>query len=250
MAMIAKIFKALLIDNVTKDEFATATLEEAGVTIDSATQDVEGGGGLVSVLHLPKKESINLKDVRFHFDILAKQLGCDIVIGAGEAYAFPVDKTIVLDATVKTITLPQTPKTSANVKLYKANTTTAIANTDYTITGTDVEFTGIAYEEGDIISVGSYIYATSATTGTITINNSAYRHGITCVLETLEIDELELPLNTIQIVLDKCVFDGSVKIDTKTKTDAVRHDFNLKCLNKIGEDIAGRIVRIPIETGA
>lgn len=246
MAMIAKCFKALLIDNVSKDEFATATLEEAGIEITSETKDVEGGGGLIAVLHLPRKENVTLKDVRFHFDILAKQLGTDIVLGAADAYSFPTNLVVKLDATDKVITLPQIPKTSADVKLYKADGTTLIASTDYTITGAEVTFTGVGISADDVISVSSFLYVTSATTGTLEINNSNYPHGITCILETLEISELEQPLNIVQIQLPKCVFNNSIKIDTKSQTDAVRHEMNLKCLNMIGDDVAGKILRIPV----
>jgi len=245
--MIADCFEVLLIDNVDKKEFATATLENAGFEITSETTDVEGGGGLVAVLHSPRKENITLKDVRFHFDILAKQLGADIVIGAGEAIAFPRDYTVVLDTTDKIITLEQTPKTPNDVVVSDSTGTPLILTTDYTVVGAEVTLLKSGIAEGNTVSVGSYIYTTSATTQTIEINNSKYPNGVTCVMKTIEISEEEEPLNDIQIKFDKCVFDGSVKIDTASKRDASRQDINLKVLNKLGGDnIAGRIIRIPI----
>lgn len=243
MALIADCFQVLLIDNVDKKEFASATLEDAGFEITSETTDVEGGGELVAVLHSPRKENITLKDVRFHFDILAKQLGQDIVIGAGEAYAFPRDYTV---ETGKTITLAQTPKTTTDLKLTDSAGLPLVVTTDYTITGAEITIVKEGIAEGDIVKAGSYIFTTSATTETIEINNKKYPNGVTCVLQTLEIAEDEEPLNDIQIVFDKCVFDGSISINTNTKRDAARHDMNLKVLNKIGDDIAGRIRRIPI----
>jgi hypothetical protein len=245
MAMIADVFKVLLIDNVTKEEFATATLEEAGFTITSETKDVNGGGGLIAVLHSPRKENVTVTDPRFHFDILAKQLGADIVVGTGIGYAFPREYTVITDATDKIITLEQTPKTSSEVKIYKADGTTLVPTTDYTIVGSEVAFTG-SIVAGDVVKVSSYKFDTSAESETIEINNKKYPNGVTCVLETLEISEDETPLNTIQIVFDKCVFDGEISISTKNDRDASRHNMNLRVLNKIGGDIAGRITRIPI----
>jgi hypothetical protein len=241
--MIADCFQVLLIDNVDKKEFATATLEDAGFEITSETTDVEGGGGLVAVLHSPRKENITLKDVRFHFDILAKQLGQDIVVGAGEAYAFPREYTV---ETGKTFTLAQTPKTATDLKLTDSTGVALVVTTDYTLAGAEVTIVKADIDAGDIIKAGSYIYATSATTETLEINNKKYPNGVTCVLQTLEIAEDEEPLNDIQVIFDKCVFDGSITINTNTKRDAMRHDMNLKVLNKIGNDIAGRIVRVPI----
>jgi hypothetical protein len=244
MALIADCFEVLLIDNVDKQEFATATLEDAGFEITSETTDVEGGGGLVAVLHSPRKENITLKDVRFHFDILAKQLGADIAVAAGEAYAFPREYAV---ATGKKITLTHTPKTATDLKLTDSAGVALVVTTDYTLSGAEVTIVSEDIEVGDIIKAGSYLFATSATTETIEINNKKYPNGVTCVLQTLEIAEDETPLNDIQVVFDKCVFDGSITINTNTKRDAMRHDMNLKVLNKICDDIAGRIVRIPIE---
>jgi hypothetical protein len=243
MSMIADCFKVLLIDNVDKQEFATATLEDAGFEITSESTDVEGGGGLVAVLHSPRKENITLKDVRFHFDILAKQLGADIVVGAGEAYSFPREYVV---ETGKTFTLAQTPKTATDLKLTDSAGVALVVTTDYTLAGAEVTIVKAGIDVGAVVKAGSYLFTTSATTETIEINNKKYPNGVTCVLQTLEIAEDEEPLNDIQVVFDKCVFDGSVTINTNTKRDAMRHDMNLKVLNKIGNDIAGRIVRIPI----
>lgn len=244
MALIADVFQVMLIDNVTKEEFATATLEDAGFEITSETVDVEGGGGLVAVLHLPRKENITLKDVRFHFDILAKQLGADIVVGKGEAYAFPREYEVSAD---KKFILERIPKNVEDLKLTDSSGVLLEADTDYTVSDAEVTIIKEDVKEKDIIKVGSYIFTTDEKTETIEVNNKKYPKGITCVLQTLEISEDEEPLNYIQITFDKCVFDGNISINTNTRRDASRHDINLKVLNKIGNDIAGRIMRIPIE---
>jgi hypothetical protein len=241
--LIADVFKALLIDNSTKEQFATATLSTAGFEITSETKDVEGGGVVVATLHSPRKETITLQDVRFHFDILAKQLGTTIAIGAGEAWTFP--KLQVVEA-VKKVTLAKAPKTPADVKVKDSTGTLLVYTTDYTVAGSEITIVKSGINIGDTVEVQGYKYATSATTQTITIDNTKYPGGFTCVLETLEIGEDELPKNTIQIVFDSTVFDGSVKFDTQTSRDAIKHDINLKVLNAVGYNIAGRIVRIPV----
>lgn len=247
MALVADIFKVLLVDPKTNEAFASGTFESANLKIENPTTEVEGGGGLVAVLHSPKKESIELKDVCFHFDILAKQLGADLVVGADEAYAFPREYRVVKTGADKTIDLVHAPKNPASVKITDASGVALQVSTDYTLTGNKVTITKSGIDAGHFVNVGVYTYETDADTESFIIDNAKYPTGVMCVLQTMEISEDETPMNTIQIVFDNCVFDGDITIDTQSKRDASRHNINLKVVNKLGEStVAGRVLRIPL----
>ena len=241
--LIADVFKVMLIDNVDKQQFATATLSTAGFEVTSDTKEVEGGGGLVAVLHSPKKENITIQDVRFHFDILAKQLGQPIVTGAGTAWTYPMDYAV---ESGELVTLGEEPKTPSDLVITDDAGAALALTTDYTISGNVVTIIKAGVNEGDTVTVNGYLYDTSATTQTVIIDNNKYPNGMTVVLETIEIQEDETPVNKVQIIFDQAVFDGSIKFDTQTSRDAVKHDMNLKILNKLGQSIAGKVVRIPI----
>jgi hypothetical protein len=243
MAMIADIFKCQIINNTTKKSYATGTLSTAGVEIAMDTKDVEGGGELVAVLHNGKKETITIEDVRFHFDILSEQLGTEIVTGAGVGYAFPETYEITTSGSDKVITLSHEPITGT-LALYKADGT-LVPGTDYTATASVIIFTGTGYAVGDEIEARTYQFTTDPLTQTIEINNKKFPKGNTVILQTMEIDEDETPLNTIQIIFDNCIYDGSVKIDTKTARNASIHNMNMKVIKKVGKNAVGRILRIP-----
>lgn len=242
--MIADIFKVLLIDNLSGETFAKTTLESAGIEVTEDTKDVEGGGDIVAVLHNGKKEKIKLQDVLFDFNIMAKQLGVDIVTGKVTAYTFP--KIYPVTGTDKTITLEKQPIVKNNrLAIYKMDGT-IINSSEYTLTGAVVKFTGTNVAQGEEVEVRTYLYETGEKAQSIEINNKKFPNGVTCILQTLEISEEETPLNTIQFIFDSCVFEGGFKLDTKTKREEIKHSMDLKVIKKRGQDHVGRVLRIPV----
>lgn len=240
--MIADIFKVVIIDNQTQEVFGSTTMSTANVNFEMDTTDVNGGGELLAVLHNNKRQSIELEDVEHRYDILAKQLGANIVTGANVGYAMPKWYTVVDNASVLEIELDETPLTTGNLlKIYDKDGK-AITGT---LAGKKVTFaTGVV--EGDDVEVRTYKFATPSTTESIEINNKQFPKGVSVVLETLEIDTEENPINKLQYIFESAVFDGAVSIATATERNAVTHAMNLRIMKPKNKDVVGRVLRIPI----
>jgi hypothetical protein len=249
MPLIADIFLVNLVDD-NNDVIATSTLQEGNLEVSVSENDVRGGRGnaLLAVLHSDRDIAINLTDAEFRYDWLAKQLGQDIVTGAGTAYAMPKWYTTVDGAGTGTdpeITLDKTPSDTATLAIYNESGQKV---TGFTVSGSVVDFTSAspAVGVGDDVDVRTYTYATSASAETITIDNTIFAKGVKAILETLEIDSEENPTHKLQYQFDKAIPSGNFSINTSSERTANTQAFNLRVVKPATSNVVGRVVREPI----
>jgi hypothetical protein len=249
MPLIADIFLVNLVDD-NNDVIATSTLQEGNLEVSVSENDVRGGRGnaLLAVLHSDRDIAINLTDAEFRYDWLAKQLGQDIVTGAGTAYAMPKWYTTVDGAGTGTdpeITLDKTPSDTATLAIYNESGQKV---TGFTVSGSVVDFTSAspAVGVGDNMDVRTYTYATSAQAETITIDNTIFAKGVKAILETLEIDSEENPTHKLQYQFDKAIPSGNFSINTSSERTANTQAFNLRVVKPATSNVVGRVVREPI----
>jgi hypothetical protein len=251
MPLIADIFLVNLVDE-NNDVIATSTLQEGNLEVTVSENDVRGGRGnaLLAVLHSDRDIAINLTDAEFRYDWLAKQLGQDIVTGAGTAYAMPkwytaADIDTATAGDQPGITLDKTPSDSTSLAIYNES---GVKITGFTVSGATVDFAvaSPAVAVGDLVDVRTYIYATSAQAETITIDNTVFAKGVKAILETLEIDSEENPTHKLQYQFDKAIPSGNFSINTSSERTANTQAFNLRVVKPATSNVVGRVVREPI----
>ncbi|MFB5759104.1 hypothetical protein [Paenibacillus medicaginis] len=241
MALIADVFDVILKDS-NGDVFGTTTLQDAGIEFTVQENEVRSGKGnqLYGVLHVSRDININLTDVEFKYEWLAKQLGQTVVTGAGTAWSMP--KWYTIDAADK-ISLPETP-INDSLAIYDATGRKLALTTDYTVTAKDVTFTGLT--AGTEVEVRTYSYTTAPNTQTIAIDNSVFGKGVQAVLETIEINGNEEVVATIQYQFDNAVPSGNFTINTASERNAATQAFNLRVIKPRTTNIVGRFLRIPV----
>jgi hypothetical protein len=250
MAVIADVFEVLLIDD-DGDVIATSTLQDANIEVSIQENDVRGGRGnqLLGVLHSDRDIAISLNDVNFRYDFLAKQLGQDIVTGAGTAYTFPKWYTTVDGADTVTdpeITLEKTPSDSSTLAIYNGS---GVKITGFTVSGAVVDFTNASpvVAVNEKVEVRTYKYATSASSQEIKINNSVFAKGVKAILETVEVDEnSETVTHKIQYEFTETLPTGAFSINTASERTAQVQAFNLRVVKPTTSNEVGYIKRIPV----
>lgn len=245
MALIADVFDVILRDPKTKDVIGTTTLQEAGIEFAVTENDVRAGKGnqLYGILHVSRDITINLTDVEFKYDWLAKQLGQNIVTGAGVGYAMPKWYEI---ADNNGFTLEATPTSIDLVSIYDEAGTKLEPTTDFTLTGNAVEITKAGLSVGDNVEVRTYAYETPANTQTIQIDNAIFGKGVEAVLETIEIDGEENVVAKIQYQFDNAVPSGNFSVNTQSERNAATQAFNLRVIKPKTSTVVGRVIRIPV----
>jgi hypothetical protein len=250
MAVIADVFEVVLIaDN--GDVVATTTLQDANIEVTVQEQDVKGGRSnqLLGILHSDRDIAISLNDVNFRYDWIAKQLGQDIVTGAGTAYTMPKWYTTVDGAGTGTdpeITLDETPSDSTTLAIYNES---GVKITGFTVAGAVVDFTATtpAVGVGEDLEVRTYKYATSAQAQEIKIDNSVFAKGVKAILETVEVDEqTETVTHKIQYEFTKALPTGAFSVNTASERSAQVQSFNLRVVKPTTSNEVGYIKRIPV----
>lgn len=251
MSLIADVFDVILVDN-DGDVIATTTLTEANIEVSVKENDVRGGKGnqLLGILHSDRDIAINLTDAEFRYEWMAKQLGQDVVTGAGVAYAMPkwyevVDLDDIGPETDLGFTLEHAPLTTdSGLKLFDDTGKELVLTTDYTISGSKVIIVGGVL--GEMVEVRVYKYATVATTETIEIDNSVFAKGVKCILDTIEIDGEENPTHSIQYQFDRALPSGNFTINTASERTAQTQAFNLRVVKPANSTKVGKVLRVPI----
>lgn len=248
MAVVADVFEVILIDS-DGDTIGTTTLQEANIEVQVQENDVRGGRGnqLLGVLHSDRDITLNLTDVYFRYEWVAKQLGQDIKTGAGVAYATPKWYTVVDNAGSKEFELDETPSDSASLAIYDEGGNKLELTTDYTVSGNTVTIIDATIAAGDSVEVRTYKYQTVPTTQTIEIDNSVFAKGVTAILETLEVDEsTEMATHKLQYQFDNALPSGNFTINTASEKTASTQAFNLRVVKPKTSTVVGRILRIPV----
>lgn len=247
MGLIADVFDVILRDPDTGEVVATTTLTDAQIQAQVQENEVRAGKGnqLIGTLHAQRDFTIQLTDAEFKYDWLAKQLGQDVVTGAGVAYAMP--KWYTVSGTPAKITLDKTPNATDNaLAIYNAE---GKRITGFTVTGNEVDFSSAtpSVAENDQVEVRTYKYDTDAATETIVFDASVFAKGLEAVLETWEIDGDEKITHVLQYQFDKAVPDGNFTINTQSQRQAVTQQMTLKVIKPPKSTVVGRSLRFPYE---
>ncbi len=248
MGYIADVFKVTLEDKNTSEVVASTTMTEANIDFSLDENEIRGGDGnqLLGILHSNRDVSISLTDVGFNYSWIAKQMGSDVVTGAGIAYATPKYFDVVDGgAGEPIITLDNAPNATDDGLFIENADGKEI--TGYTVSGSDVDFSAASptVAIGDRIRVLTYRYDTDANTETIEFDVTKYPVGVKVNLTTMEIDGGEQPLNTIQYQFDYAVPNGSFTIDTSSERNASNQEMGLRVIKPDDSNVIGRSLRIP-----
>ncbi len=246
MSLVADVFDIQLVDD-SGNIIGTTTLESADLNITIDEQEVYGGKGhaLLAVLHSARKVEITCAEMSFKWDWIANQLGQTASTAAVDLWAVPKFYTAVDNAGSIQITLDETPKNDEEDIAIYTDAGVLIADTTYSISGKIVTFaTGVT--AGKVVEVRGYIYTSDATASTILIDNVSFADGVKAILTTIEIDEDESPLYTIQVQLDEVLPSGNFSITTQSQRNASVSNFTFKAIKPRTSDTIGKIVRVPI----
>lgn len=247
MAVIADVFNVLLIDE-DGDVVATTTLQDSNIEVSVQENDVRGGRGnqLLGILHADRDIAISMNDINFRYEFLAKNLGQDIVTGAGTAYAMPKYYLATDNAGSTEITLDETPAADHELSIYGED---GQKISGFTVTGSKVDFTSATptVAIGDEVEVRTYKYETAATAQEIKIDNAVFAKGVKAILETVEVDESsEEVTHKIQYEFTKALPTGAFSINTASERSAQAQGFNLRVVKPKTSTEVGYIKRIPV----
>jgi hypothetical protein len=199
---------------------------------------------LIAILHSARKVDISVSEMTFKWDFIQNQLGKAASTAAVDMWATPKFYTAATTTGV-TISLDHAPKNDeADIEIY-TSAGVLIADSTYSIVSTTVTFAS-GVTAGQIVEVRGYIYTSAATASTVLIDNTSFADGLKCILTTIEIDEDETPLYTIQIQLDECLPSGNFDLSTKSARDASVQNFTFKAIKPVTSDTLGRIIRVAV----
>lgn len=248
--LVADVFEAVLIDNLTGNTIGSTTLQSGAVEVSVQANDVRGGRGnqLIAVLTSDRDINVNLSDAAFQYDWLAVQLGTNITTGAGVAYTTPAWHTV---SGANTITLSPAPIATNDMMRIFDNTGVEITRigaaptvNQYTIAGGVLTFN--VARANTQVEIRTYRYTSAAATQTINIDNSRFPGGVTLILETLEINNNLTPTARIQWVFTNALPTGSFTVNTSSERTASAQDFSLRIVKPATSNIVGQVMRIPI----
>ncbi len=248
MGFIADVFDVTLIDPATKEAFASTTLQEANIEFTLDSNDIRGGKGnaLLGVLHSNRDIVINLTEVSFKYEWLARQMGTDIVTGTSVAYAVPKFYKV---GSGNSITLPNKPIDEMGVMIY---TVDGEKITGHTVTDNKVNFEGAtpAVKADDEVEVRVYQYETPAATEQIEFDIAKYPKGAIAMLDTVEIEGDETITHQIQYQFDNAVPDGNFTLNTASEREAQTTEMALRVIKPRTSTKVGRALRFPyVEEG-
>lgn len=249
MAVIADVFNVLLIDE-DGDVAATTTLQDANIEVSVQENDVRGGQGnqLLGILHADRDIAISMNDVNFRYEFLAKNLGQDIVTGAGTAYHMPMFKVVADGGSGSAeIELDEAPLASDHEMVIYNEEGKRV--TGFTVSGSKVDFTDATptVPIGEEVEVRTYKYATPVASQEIKIDNAVFAKGLKAILETVEVDEAEERVtHKIQYEFTKALPTGGFTINTASERSAQTQGFNLRVVKPKTSTEVGYIKRIPV----
>jgi len=250
--LVCDVFDAVMIDNIDGSVAGSTTLQSANIDVAVSEVEVRAGKGnaLQATLHVQRDINVDLTDVEWNPEWIAKQLGTSITTGADVAYAMPKWYTCVdLDeeepGTAIGFSLDNTPLVSeSGLTIFDENGKELIVTTDYTITGKEV--TIIDGEVGEKYEVRTYKYNTPETTQVLTFESDKFAKGVTLVLSTLETDENEANQYEIQYQFTNALPNGSFQINTSSEKQAATQNLKLKIAKPTTSTVVGKYLRIPL----
>ena len=252
--LVADVFDCVMIDSVDSSVAGTTTLTSANIDVAVSEVEVRAGRGnvLQATLHVQRDINVELTDIEWKPEWIAKQLGTSITVGASVGYAMPKYYTVVdLDGseagTALGFTLDNEPLTTASgLTIYDEDEKLIVVTTDYTIVAKVVTIVTDGVTVGDVYEVRTYKYATPAATQTLTMESDKFAKGVTLVLSTFETDENEDNPYELQYIFTNAIPNGSFQIQTSSEKKAATQSLKLKVIKPADSTIVGKLLRIPL----
>lgn len=239
---IADVYDLYIQSNDTNKVIGSTTLSSANLNFTVNENEIRAGRGnsLLGLLHSARDLTVEAEDVSFNWDFIQMQLAKQATSGSVEAYATP--KWYEATGTTPTIALEATPSDPASVSIFDED---GAEISTFTVNNNIVTFTSGAVS-GKHYEVRGYKYNAPAGTETVVIDASTFAKGVTLVLETIEIDHNEIPVNKVQIVVPNALPNGTFSLNTTSERQANAMSVTFRAVKGRFEDTLGKIHRIPI----
>lgn len=241
--LIADVFDVYALNNANEVIMSEEDNSDVSFSLKTDVTEVKCGQGnkLYASLRSKQAPEITMTSPKLNLENLARTLGQNIVTGVDEGITKAIK--IRVDSTNK-YTLKNAPKDATKLKLSK-NGTDLTVTTDYTYADKVITFVEDGQvEEGDVIIVTPYMYATSEKASKIVIDATSFPEGVKLVLSTFAINKSDKKQGLLQITFYDAVADGSLDFATKSERSAVDNKVTYKAV--AGEDDTyGKIVFIP-----
>ncbi|MFK7678824.1 hypothetical protein ACI3ER_12340 [Bacillus sp. Wb] len=248
MGLIPNVFDMLLIDTKSGKTYAKSTLQESGIQFEQEANDVNGGAGndILAILHGRKDITITANDPVWDMELLALRMGSEIITGTGIAHAIPQDYFKAEagdDPDTTKITLPHAA-IAGTVKVKKEDGTDVEG---FTLDGMEVTFPEATIAEGEMVKVVTYQYNTPAGTKTTTIDSTKFPKDLKIILQTVEFDLDEQPINYIYFEFDRVKPSPSFNINTTSQREASVDENSFRVMKPKYSKTLGRKMIIPYD---
>lgn len=233
--MIIQVFDALLIDEKTNKVIAKDKLQSADIEVSTESKEIKAGqsNAVIATIAASRNITVKLAEPVFNLGNLAMNMGQDIITGAGIA---PAMAKIYKVGAEKTIELDNVP--IVNSVVIEGGVTATVTTDSKVITLSEGA-------EGDDVKVLTYLYQTDAKTQTINIDGKKFATAKKLILQTTVFTLEQEPAYYLQYEFPMAKPVENFSIQTKSETDPVVTNLELKILEKGGSQ--GTIRLIPIE---
>lgn len=201
----------VLVDKKTKEVIISDTLTSCGIECTTSSVTVQGGKGnaVLATLSSSKEITVTTEMPTFNFDLLARQMGADIIKAAGKTMKI---ETLTLDSS-KSATLSATPADTSVDVFSESGKQSATVTTN--------KITVAEGKEGDIVKVCYEVNTTAENTEVVEINADNFPTGLEMYLISILIDNEE------NIVADVTYHFPSVKMSADfSQSTASERDAN------------------------
>ncbi len=205
------IYDMVLVDKKTKEIIISDTLTSCGIDCTTSSTTVQGGKGnaVLATLSSSKEITITTEMPTFNFDLLARQMGADIIKAAGK--------------TMKIETLTLDEKGSATLSATPAGTSVTVFGESGKKTATALggKITIAEGKGGDTVKACYEVNTTQENTEVVEINAKNFPTGVEMYLTSILIDNEE------NIVADITYHFPSVKMSADfSQSTASERDAN------------------------
>lgn len=255
-SLVCDVFDAVLIDNTDKSVVGTTTLQSANIDVAVSEVEVRAGKGnvLQATLHIQRDINIELTDIEWSPEWIAKQLGTSIKLSDDAvAYAMPkwyeaVDLDEEEPGTAIGFKLDNTPLTTGSgLAIFDEDGEELTLTTDYTISGDTVTISSAT--AGDKFEVRTYKYTAPEDTQVLNIESDKFAKGVTLILSTFETDENEAHQYEIQYQFPNAIPNGSFQINTTSERNAATQSVTFKVAKPTTSTVVGTYLRIKLDDG-
>lgn len=217
------IYDMVLIDKKTKEVIMSDTLTSCGIECTSSSTNVQAGKGnaIIATLSSSKEITVTTESPTFNFDLLARQMGADIVKAAGKTVKI---ETLTLDSS-KAVTLSKAP--SGTVKCYGEG-----GELTPTTSGSKLTFT--SGTEGDSVKV-IYEVATNSNTEIVEINANNFPTGLEMYLTSIIIDREQNTVADVTYHFPSVKLSADFSQSTASERDANSSSYSFTVLGVDGK---------------